>query len=87
MVLPIEIGGSMKTARDWQTQAKGIIRGELKRRNLSYKDLAERLQAIGVKDTEKNIVNKIARGGFTAAFFLQCMAAIGVNTLHLNDAS
>ena len=56
------------------------------RRNLSYKDLAERLQAIGVKDTEKNIVNKIVRGGFTAAFFLQCMAAIGVNTLHLNDA-
>jgi 3-mercaptopyruvate sulfurtransferase SseA len=84
MVSPIVIGGSMKTTRDWQAQAKGIIRGELKRRNLSYKDLAERLQAIGVKDTEKNVVNKIARGGFTAAFFLQCMEAIGVQNIHLN---
>ena len=73
----------MKTSRDWQAQAKGIIRGELKRRNLSYKDLAE-LRAIGVKETERNISNKIARGGFTAVFFLQCMEAIGVYTLHLN---
>jgi hypothetical protein len=41
-------------------------------------------QAIGVKDTEKNVINKIARGGFTAAFFLQCMEAIGVQNIHLN---
>jgi hypothetical protein len=75
----------MKSIRDWQAQAKGIIRGELKRRNLSYRDLADRLQEIGVKETEKNVVNKIARGGFTAVFFLQCIEAIGVTTIHLND--
>ncbi len=74
----------MKTTRDWQSQAKGIIRGELKRRNLSYADLAGRLTAIGVKENEKNINNKIARGSFTAAFFLQCMEAIGVQNIHLN---
>jgi hypothetical protein len=74
----------MKTSRDWQAHTKGIIRGELKRRNLSYKDLADRLQAIGVKETERNISNKIARGGFTAVFFLQCMEAIGVQNIHLN---
>jgi hypothetical protein len=74
----------MKTARDWQAQAKGIIRGELKRRNLSYADLAERLTAIGIKENEKNVNNKIARGGFTATFFLQCMEAIGVQNIHLN---
>jgi hypothetical protein len=75
---------AMKTSRDWQAQAKGIIRGELKRRNLGYKDLAERLQAIGIKENERNISNKIARGGFTAVFFLQCMEAIGVQNIHLN---
>jgi Domain of unknown function (DUF6471) len=75
----------LKTTRDWQAQAKGIIRGELKRRNLSYRDLADRLAAVGVKDTERNISNKIARGGFTAVFFLQCMEAIGVNNVHLTD--
>jgi hypothetical protein len=74
----------MKTNQDWQAQAKGIIRGELKRRNLSYADLADRLTALGVKETERNISNKIARGGFTAVFFLQCMEAIGVQHLHLD---
>lgn len=77
-------GMTVKTARDWQAQAKGIIRGELKRRNLSYADLAERLTVIGVKETERNVSNKIARGSFTAAFFLQCMEAIGVQNVHLN---
>jgi Domain of unknown function (DUF6471) len=76
--------GGMKTARDWQAQAKGIIRGELKRRNLSYADLAERLTTIGVNETERNVSNKIARGGFTAVFFLQCMGAIGVKNLTLD---
>lgn len=85
MVVPTTgIGDSMKTGRDWKAQAKGIIRAELKRRNLSYADLAERLTAIGVKETSQNVNNKIARGGFTAAFFLQCMEAIGVQNIHLN---
>jgi hypothetical protein len=74
----------MKTSRDWQTQAKQIIRSELKRRELSYKDLAERMEAIGLTVNERTIANKIARGGFTAAFFLQCMEAIGAHTIHLN---
>lgn len=74
----------MKTTRDWQAQAKGIIRAELKRRNLSYADLAERLTAIGVDENEKNVNNKIARGSFTAVFFLQCMEAVGVQNIHLN---
>ena len=78
---------AVKTARDWQAEAKGIIRGELKRRNLSYADLAARLTAIGVKENEKNVNNKIARGGFTAAFFLQCMEAIGVSALHFEHGA
>jgi hypothetical protein len=86
MVSAIVIAGRlMKTTRDWQAQAKGIIRAELKRRNLSYADLAERLTAVGVPENEKNVNNKIARGGFTAVFFLQCMEAIGARTIQLAD--
>jgi Domain of unknown function (DUF6471) len=42
------------------------------------------MEAIGLKVNQRTIANKIARGGFTAAFFLQCMEAIGVHSLHLN---
>lgn len=70
--------------KDWQACVKGILKAELKRRDLSYRDLAEKLDAIGVTDSERNISNKISRGRFTAVFFVQCMEAIGCDTVHLN---
>jgi hypothetical protein len=75
---------TMRTNRDWQAIVKGAIRAELARRNLGYKDLAERLAAIGVRDSERNISNKINRGTFSAVFFAQCMEALGVANIHLN---
>ena len=71
-------------SQDWTALVKGILKAELKRRNVSYAELAEKLAAIGVKDNERNIANKIARGSFTAVFFVQCLEAIGCKTLHLN---
>jgi hypothetical protein len=70
--------------RDWEAQVKGILKAELKRRNITYADLAEKLEAIGVKDNERNIANKIARGSFTAVFFVQCLEAIGCHTVQIN---
>ena len=40
---------------------------------------------MGAPETDRNIANKISRGGFTAAFMLQCLKAIGCETLRLND--
>ena len=68
---------------EWQARAKGLLKAELKRRNVTYAGLAERLAAIGVHETEPNIRNKIARGGFTAVFLLQVMNAIGCKTLNV----
>lgn len=75
----------MAGAKAWQAKVKGILKAELKRRNLSYADLAERLAAIGVQDNERNISNKIGRGSFTAVFFVQCLEAIGCRTVHIGD--
>lgn len=72
-------------SRDWQARVKGLLKAELKRRGLSYRDLAEHLAAIGVKAEERNISNKIGRGSFTAVFFVQCMEAIGCKVIHLDD--
>jgi len=40
----------------------------------------------GEAETEANLRNKISRGGFSAAFFAQTLAAIGVHTVRLRDA-
>jgi hypothetical protein len=69
---------------DWQERTKGLLKAELKRRGVTYAQLAERLGAIGVHETERNIANKISRGGFTAVFLVQCMAAIGAREIRLD---
>jgi Domain of unknown function (DUF6471) len=71
--------------KDWTALVKNILKAELKRRDVSYADLAAKLAAVGVKDNERNIANKIARGSFTAVFFVQCLEAIGCRSIHLED--
>lgn len=71
---------------EWSNKAKGLLKAELKRRNITYGQLVERLREIGIGETEVNIRNKIARGGFTAAFFLQCLHSIGCHVVRLDDA-
>jgi hypothetical protein len=63
---------------DWEARVKGLLKAELKRRNVSYAQLVEKLQAIGVNESEPNIRNKLSRGKFTAVFLIQCLEAIGV---------
>lgn len=70
--------------KDWQDRIKGLLKAELKRKNVGYRELAEKLTAMGIPETERNIANKIARGGFTAAFFVQCLVAVGCSTLRLD---
>ncbi len=63
---------------------KGILKAELKRRGLTYADLVERLAENGVVESEANLRNKISRGSFTAAFFLQCLIAIGCEYVQIS---
>ena len=73
------------TDKDWQNYVKGVLKAELKRKNIGYRELAEKLEALGVHESERNIANKISRGGFTAVFFVQCLIAIGVADLRLSS--
>jgi len=69
----------------WQDRVKGLLKAELKRRNVGYRELAEKLTALGIPETELNIKNKLSRGGFTAVFFVQCLTAIGCLRLDLSS--
>lgn len=71
------------TTVEFETRAKNLLKAELKRRGITYAGLAEKLAALGVVENERNLNNKISRGGFTAAFLLQCLTAIGASTVTL----
>lgn len=55
------------------------------KRQTTYKGLVEKLGALGISETEANLRNKISRGGFAGAFLIQCLVAMGVSSLRLED--
>ncbi|MFC7292393.1 DUF6471 domain-containing protein [Hirschia litorea] len=68
---------------EYELKAKNLLKAELKRRGITYVELAKKLQERGVSENERNLTNKISRGSFTTAFFLLCMDVIGANMLQL----
>jgi len=71
---------------EYRNRAKNILKAELKRREITYKALANMLTERGAPDNERNLANKISRGSFTAAFFMLCMDVIGAGQLQLETA-
>lgn len=67
----------------YEDRAKNILKAELKRRGITYAQLAEKLSTLGINENERNLANKISRGSFTAAFFMMCMEVIGANNVTL----
>lgn len=74
----------MPERTDWEAQARGIIRAEMAKQGVTYSQLLEKLESIGVHEDERNLRNKVSRGKFTAAFMLQCLAALGSRQLLLD---
>ncbi len=74
----------MSDLAKWETEAKGLLKAELKRKGVTYAQLVERLASVGIVETEPNLRNKLSRGKFTAAFMLACLEAIGAQTVRLD---
>lgn len=66
----------MAEKTDWEATAANLLKAELKRRGVTYAELAER-----IGDKEANVRNKLARGKFSAAYLLQCLHSIGATDL------
>lgn len=63
--------------------ARKILRVEMSKRELTYADLVRGLRKLGIEDNERNVRNKIARGTFSADFFVQCLYALKLEQLDL----
>ena len=61
--VPCYRDGMTKTTADWKAQAKQIIRAELKRRDLSYVDLAQRMVLLDSFATFQGIVDRLREQG------------------------
>jgi hypothetical protein len=73
----------MSENEQWLHKAKIVLRGEMMWRKYSTEQLAEGLKRYGVTLGPNALSNKIRRGSFSFAFFLQCMSVMGVKSLDL----
>lgn len=69
--------------QEYETRAKNLLKAELKRRGVTYAQLAQLLAEIGVQENERNLNNKISRGGFSAAFLIECLTVIGADQVRI----
>ena len=67
----------------WEERAKRLIKAELARADVGYRELAERLEKHGLRETEASIANKISRGTFSATFLLAVLIAIEADVVRL----
>ena len=74
---------TVKDLPDWERRVQTLLKIELTKRNLTYKQLSEKLAELGVVESEPNIRNKLSRGTFSAVFFVQCLTAMGAKIVDI----
>ncbi len=64
---------------EYEEKAKALLRYAMVQKGIGVEELAARLHAMGIQISAGGLANKISRGGFSSAFLLQCMEAMGIN--------
>ena len=73
----------MKPRDLYEARAKSLIKELRESKDVRYKELARRLEAYGVVVDARVLINRINRGGFSFAFALQVLAALGATSLEV----
>ena len=64
---------------EFEEKAKALLRYAMAQKGIGIEELSAHLEKMGIHISAGGLANKISRGGFSSAFMLQCMEAMGVN--------
>ncbi len=77
---------NIKSEEEWAERAAAFLKHKLREGEVTYVELSKRLKKHGFKnETEASITNKLARGTFSATFFLACLAALDLDGVALEE--
>ena len=62
-----------------------FLNGELKKRGITHAALSTRLKEEGLRYSASSITTKLSRGTFSATFFMQCLIAIGYESINIAE--
>lgn len=72
--------------REWADKARRFLKAELKRADVTYAELARRLNEHGFEgETEASVNSKLVRGTFAVTFFLAVLAVLELEVVNLSD--
>ena len=78
--------GLAKSEAELAERASRFLKAELKRKGMTYEELAQTLERHGLPDeTLDSIKAKLKRGTFAATFFLATLAALELEGIRLED--
>ena len=78
--------GIARSEAELAERAARFLKAELKRADVTYEELAERLKEHGLSETKNSIAAKLKRGTFPATFLIAVMAALELEKISLGDA-
>jgi len=70
----------------WPKIVTKILKAELAKRDIDYQTLVTKLSEIKVDISVIDLRGRMSRGTFSAALFIQCLKAIGVKNLVLEES-
>jgi len=70
----------------WSKIVTKILKAELAKRGVDYPTLVVKLHEINITISVEDLRGRMSRGTFSAALFIQCLKAIGVTNLPLEES-
>ncbi len=77
--------GLAETEKELAGKTARFLKAEMKRAGVTYAQLAKRLEAHGLRETEASIANKFSRGTVAATLLLATLAALEMEGIRLED--
>lgn len=70
----------------WAKIVTKMLKAELAKRGIDYPTLVNKLEEINVIISVEDLRGRMSRGTFSAILFVQCLRAIGLKNLPLDDS-
>ena len=74
-----------KSEANWSERTRAYLKSKVRSADMTYGELAEKMEKLGFEETAASVANKLMRGTFSATFFLAALTAIGCKTIRLED--
>lgn len=71
--------------KTWEDRIRLFLKAEIKRADVTYEDLAKRLERHGFTENAASIANKLSRGTFSATFLVAVIAALELEGIRLEE--